>query len=82
MKSTSTLTVKGQITVPKEFRDAFGWKPGDEVEFLREGDGVKLIRARRRRRGQGVVERLRQVSGWKRDLTTSRLMKLTRGIEP
>ena len=44
---TSTMTVKGQVTVPKELRDAFGWKVGDEVAFLREKDGVKIVRAER-----------------------------------
>src|SRR2546429_431253 len=45
---TSTMTVKGQVTVPKELRDAFGWKVGDEVAFLREKDGVKFVRAEAR----------------------------------
>src|SRR5256885_59806 len=49
---TSTMTVKGQVTVPKELRDAFGWKVGDEVAFLREKDGVKIVRAERQRRGR------------------------------
>lgn len=74
---TSTMTVKGQVTVPKEFRDAFGWKVGDEVAFLREADGVKLIRAPHRRRGRAVVERLKKAP-WNRTLTTDRLMALTR----
>jgi len=64
---TSTMTVKGQVTVPKELRDAFGWKVGDEVAFLREKDGVKIVRAERQRRG--------------RKLTTDRLMAMTRGEE-
>jgi AbrB family looped-hinge helix DNA binding protein len=75
---TSTMTVKGQVTVPKDLRDAFGWKVGDEVAFLREEDGVKLIRAPRRRRGRAMVERLKGAP-WNRKLTTDRLMALTRG---
>ena len=74
---TSTMTVKGQVTVPKELRDAFGWRVGDEVAFLREEDGVKLIRAPQRRRGRAVVERLKNAP-WNRKLTTDRLMALTR----
>jgi antitoxin PrlF len=77
---TSTMTVKGQVTVPKELRDAFGWKVGDEVAFLREGDGVKLIRAPQRRRGRAVVERLKNAP-WNRKLTTDRLMTLTRDAD-
>ena len=75
---TSTMTVKGQVTVPKDLRDAFGWKVGDEVAFLREVDGVKIIRAPRRRRGRAIVERLRQAP-WNQKLTTDGLMAMTRG---
>lgn len=72
------MTVKGQVTVPKDLRDAFGWKVGDEVAFLREEDGVKIIRAPRRRRGRALVERLKDAP-WNRKLSTRRLMALTRG---
>jgi len=75
---TSTITVKGQITVPKELREAFGWKVGDEVAFLRENDGVKIVRAERRRRGRTIVERLKGAA-WNRKLTSDRLMAMTRG---
>ena len=67
---TSTMTVKGQVTVPKDLRDAFGLKVGDEVAFLREEDGVKIVRAPHRRRGRAIVERL-QRAPWNRDLRTS-----------
>jgi antitoxin PrlF len=75
---TSTMTVKGQVTVPKDLRDAFGWKVGDEVAFLREADGVKIIPAPRRRRGRAIVERLKRAP-WNKKLDTDRLMSLTRG---
>jgi antitoxin PrlF len=29
---TTTITVKGQVTLPKKVRDAVGLKPGDKVE--------------------------------------------------
>ena len=72
------MTVKGQVTVPKDLRDAFGWKVGDEVAFLREEDGVKIIPAPRRRRGRAIVERLKRAP-WNPKLTTDALMALTRG---
>ena len=75
---TSTMTVKGQVTVPKDLRDAFGWKVGDEVAFLREEDGVKIVRAKHRRRGRAIVERLRRAP-WNLQLTTDGLMAMTRG---
>ena len=74
------MTVKGQVTVPKELRDAFGWKVGDEVAFLREKDGVRIVRAAKRQRGRAVVEHLKSAP-WNRRLTTDRLMAMTRGEE-
>ena len=37
--AAATLTSKGQITVPKEVRDALGVGPGDRVDFVRMEDG-------------------------------------------
>ncbi|MCF6313259.1 MAG: AbrB/MazE/SpoVT family DNA-binding domain-containing protein [Verrucomicrobiales bacterium] len=42
MKST-LLTQKGQVTVPKELRDAFGWKKNTELTFVKESDGVRIV---------------------------------------
>ena len=42
MKS-STVTQKGQVTIPKAYRDAFGWSKDTKVAFLKEEDGVKII---------------------------------------
>jgi len=39
----SSLTQKGQITVPKEFRDRFGWTQETELVLLPEEDGVKIV---------------------------------------
>jgi AbrB family looped-hinge helix DNA binding protein len=72
------MTVKGQITVPKDLRDAFGWKVGDEVAFVKEDAGVRVVRAAARSRGQAVVERSKRAP-WNRQLTTDRLMAMTRG---
>ncbi|TKX69760.1 AbrB/MazE/SpoVT family DNA-binding domain-containing protein [Halorubrum sp. GN11_10-6_MGM] len=42
---TSTLTTRGQTTIPKPIREALGLQPGDRVEFTLEGDRVVLRRA-------------------------------------
>ena len=36
----STLTSKGQITIPKKVRDALGLETGDRVSFRVREDGV------------------------------------------
>ena len=38
--STATVTSKGQITIPKEVRDALGLETGHRVAFLLREDGV------------------------------------------
>ena len=36
---SSTVTVKGQVTLPKKVRDAAGIKPGDKVEVRNTASG-------------------------------------------
>jgi antitoxin PrlF len=44
--ASSTITSKGQTTIPKAIRDRLGLKPGDRIEFLiEEGDRVVMIPA-------------------------------------
>ncbi len=43
MTSTSTLTSKGQTTVPKAVRLHLGLKPGDKIRFLVEDDGRVVV---------------------------------------
>jgi AbrB family looped-hinge helix DNA binding protein len=40
---TATVTTKGQITIPKEVRDAMGIEAGDRVEFIAEEKGVYKV---------------------------------------
>ena len=39
----STLTAKGQTTIPKRVRDRLGLKPGDRIEFISRDDGTALL---------------------------------------
>ena len=43
---TSTVTSKGQITIPKAIREALRLKPGDEVLFVQHHDGRVEVVAR------------------------------------
>jgi AbrB family looped-hinge helix DNA binding protein len=38
------LTSKGQVTVPKRYRDKYGLWKGTEVEFVEDKSGLKLIK--------------------------------------
>lgn len=41
---STTLTSKGQVTIPKAVRDQLHLKPGDRVEFVVEADGsVRML---------------------------------------
>lgn len=46
--SKSTLTSKGQLTIPKNVRDRLGLRPGDQMVFELEGDSVRLKVERRK----------------------------------
>ena len=43
-KSRSTLTSKGQITLPVELRRRWDLKPGDCIDFCLEDDGRVVLR--------------------------------------
>ncbi len=40
----STITSKGQITIPKEVRDRMGLRPGDKIAFVEENGSYVLRR--------------------------------------
>jgi len=72
------VTSKGQVTIPAEIRERFGFLPDTEVEFVVQGDAVRLVRVDRpeRRRGDRVVNRLRgRAQG---GMTTDEILALTR----
>ena len=52
----STVTTKGQVTIPKPIRDAMGIGPNDRVAFIREGDRVILQPLRTLKDFRGAVK--------------------------
>jgi len=40
---STTLTVKGQVTIPKQIRDALGLRPGTPVDFAVNREGQVVI---------------------------------------
>ena len=54
------ITSKLQVTIPKAIADAYGLKPGDEIEFQAAGNMIRVVPpGRRRRKKLGLEERLR-----------------------
>jgi antitoxin PrlF len=45
MSTTTAITSKGQITLPKAIRDKLGVKPGDRVTFREQADGRIVVEA-------------------------------------
>lgn len=40
---TSKVGPKGQVVIPKQYRDRLGISPGDEVDFLLDGDDLRVV---------------------------------------
>ena len=74
----TTITVKGQVTIPKHIRDALGLTPGSRVDFAVDGDQVVLRKARKSNgRRPDRFDRARGKAEIKWD--TDELMALLRG---
>ena len=72
---TSTVSAKGQITVPKAVRDKLGLRAGARVEFELMPEGVLLRKGHR-----GGVRAVDRVLGiLKRDASTDSLIDDMRG---
>ena len=72
------VSEKGQVTIPKEFRDALGIGAGSEVEFETRGQTL-IVRKVNDGKGRGhrVAGRLRGRGDVR--MTTDEIMALTRG---
>ena len=74
---TTTVTAKGQVTIPKPVRDLLGIGPGSRVDFQQAPNGsVVLVRADGKR-PPSRFGRLRGHAG--EGLSTDAIMALTRG---
>lgn len=51
MADLTTMTSKGQVTVPREIRNRLGLEPGDKMAFALLSDGTVVMRPKTRRLG-------------------------------
>lgn len=81
---STTLTVKGQVTIPKPIRDAMGLTPGTSIDFavnrngevvLHKADSGKATRKAKPRTDRFEAARGKADVAWK----TQDLMALLRG---
>lgn len=75
MGRTSSVSSKGQVTIPQEVRTRLGLRAGDRVEFVTEGDQTIIRPARAHtnafREFFGVLPHFRnldEVNAWVRDM--------------
>lgn len=74
---STTVTSKGQVTIPKAVRDLLGIVPGSEVDFQRAADGTIVLTAVGAQKPAGRFQQLRGHAG--NGLDTDAIMALTRG---
>jgi len=73
------ITSKGQVTIPQEIREQFGFLPDTEVEFITKKNSVLLVKSaesKRPTRGEALVRRLRGRAG--NGMSTDEILALTR----
>ncbi len=73
------ITSKGQVTIPKAIRDAYGFLPETEVEFVVVDDVVTLVKVESTRpdRADRAIANLEGSA--RPGVTTDELLALTRG---
>jgi AbrB family looped-hinge helix DNA binding protein len=77
---STTVTSKGQVTIPKPVRDRLNIKPGSRIDFELAPDGrVVLVKAGRKRSAapKGRFDRILGTAT--SDMTTDEIMALMRG---
>ncbi|WP_336022307.1 AbrB/MazE/SpoVT family DNA-binding domain-containing protein [Halobellus salinisoli] len=54
MSKSTRVTEKGQATIPKELREKYGLKPGDQVVWMDTDEGI-VVKKRTRTGGRGML---------------------------
>jgi len=74
------ITSKGQVTIPAEIREQAGLLPGTEINFERDGEIVRIVRAKGKKDSRGACN-LAHLRKHPRDIkmTTDEMMALMRG---
>lgn len=54
MSESTRVTEKGQATIPKELREKYDLRPGDEVVWIDTDEGI-VVKKRTRTAGRGML---------------------------
>ena len=73
---STTVTTKGQVTIPKSVRDHLGIHPGSKVDFRRMDDG-QIVLVPAETKPASCFAQLRGHAG--EGMTTEDILALTRG---
>ena len=72
------ITSKGQITIPQEIRETFGFYPESEIEFVvRKNEVILKKSSLPSSRGNAIIDAMRGKGS--ATMTTDEIMALTRG---
>lgn len=71
------VTSKGQVTIPVEFRNEYGFLPHSDLEWVRGKEGLILKRKESSHRGEGLIMHIAGTATVK--MNTDEIMRLTRG---
>ena len=52
----STVTTKGQVTIPKKMRDALQIKPNEKIDFIQDGNRIILVPLKTLKDFRGAVK--------------------------
>ncbi len=71
------ITSKGQITIPRKYRESLGLLPHTHIEFECIGDELRIKKAKQVVRGKKIIESMAGKSTVA--MSTEEIMQLTRG---
>lgn len=74
---STTVTSKGQVTIPKPVRDLLGIRPGHAVDFDLAPDGRVVLTKAAGKRPPSRLAKLRGIAG--KGPSTEAIMALSRG---
>lgn len=81
---STTVTTKGQVTIPKQLRDYLGLEPGSRVDFDYTADGQVVIRpVKQEKKSKQKPSRFAALRGTGKGLgmSTDEYMNLIRGYD-